>query len=86
MEKKLIYNTQYIMHYLQEHNISNEEFCKRCNIGMDVLNDLYNHEVIDILDFVNVVEVLNITADTFLLREKVYRVKSKKAIIVNSLC
>ena len=77
--EKLFYNTQYIDYYMQENNISKEEFCKLCNISEDILNNIYNHKSM-ILDkwLFRLLDVLNITADTFFFKEKFYREKPNK--------
>ena len=63
-------NTQYIDFYLQNNQITKEEFAKRCEISKYNLNCVYNQKNIDIITMVKIVEVLKITADTFLFKEK----------------
>ena len=70
MKTKLRMNTQYIDFYLQKHQISKEEFAKQCNITIKELNDVYNQKNIDIFLMIKVVELLQITCDTFLFKEK----------------
>ena len=70
MKNKLRMNTQYIDFYLQKNQITKDEFAKRCNISNKELNDVYNQKNIDIFIVVKVVEVLNITCNTFLFMEK----------------
>ena len=72
MKNKLRMNTQYIDFYLQKHQISKEEFAKRCNLSINELNSVYNQKNIDIVIMIKIVELLQITCDTFLFKEKSY--------------
>ena len=72
MKNKLRMNTQYIDFYLQKHQITKEEFAKQCNITIKELNDIYNQNNIDIVLMIKIVELLQITCDTFLFKEKFY--------------
>ena len=72
MKTKLRMNTQYIDFYLQKHQISKEEFAKQCNITIKELNDVYNQKNIDIVLMIKIVELLQITCDTFLFKEKYF--------------
>ena len=70
MKNKLRMNTQYIDFYLQKHQISKEEFAKRCDITLKELNDVYSQKNIDIFLMIKIVKLLQITSDTFLFMEK----------------
>ncbi len=72
MKNKLRMNTQYINFYLQKHQITKEEFARRCEISKCNLNSVYNQKNIDIITMVKIVEVLKITTDTFLFKERIY--------------
>ena len=72
MENKLIMNTQYIDFYLQENQISKEEFAKRCEISIEDLNDVYAQKNIDVNIMSKIIKFLKITSDTFLFMEKHY--------------
>ena len=72
MKNKLRMNTQYIDFYLQKHQITKEEFAKRCEISKYNLSCVYNQKNIDIITMVKIVEVLKITADTFLFKERIH--------------
>ena len=76
MKNKLRMNTQYIDFYLQKHKISKDEFAKICNLTAKELQDVYNQKNVDIIIAIKIVEILNITTDTFLFMEKY---KSKKS-------
>lgn len=72
----LFYNTQYIDHFLQNKKISQEEFCKLCNIDIDLLHRIYNQDgYIKTFDVIPILKLLNISCDTFLFREKFYATK-----------
>lgn len=75
MEKLLIYNTQYIDYYIQHHNITREEFCHRCGIDMSVLKDMYEQKNMNMGKITRLLNVLNISMDTFLFREKFHNIK-----------
>ena len=70
MKTKLIMNTQYIDFYLQENNISKEEFANKCGIGINDLNNIYSQKNVNIDMLVKVTNILKITTDTFLFMEK----------------
>ncbi len=72
MKNKLRMNTQYIDFYLQENQISKEEFAKRCDIRVKDLNDVYAQKNIDIIVLSKIAKFLKITSDTFLFMEKHY--------------
>lgn len=72
MEKFLMYNTQYIDAYMQRNNINKIEFAKRCDISLEELNDIYSQGDIDIFVVIKIVDVLHITTDTFVFKEKYY--------------
>ena len=46
--KKLRMNTQYIDFYLQENQISKDEFARRCDISVKNLNDVFAQKNIDV--------------------------------------
>lgn len=70
--KKLRMNTQYIDFYLQENQISKDEFARRCDISVKNLNDVFAQKNIDVCILVKIVTFLKITAYTFLFMEKFY--------------
>ena len=70
MKNKLRMNTQYIDFYLQKNQITKAEFAKKCKISSKELNDVYNQKNIDIVLMVKIVEILNISCNTFLFMEK----------------
>ena len=66
----IFYNTQYIDHFLQSKKISKEEFCKKCNIDINLLHRIYNQErFIKAFDIIPILKLLNISCDTFLFME-----------------
>ena len=81
MKKRLIYNTQYIDFYIQEHKITKKEFCERCAIKPDLLKKIYQQDNSLELDvwFIRLLFVLNISADTFLFMEDFELRKKKKS-------
>ena len=72
MKNKLRMNTQYIDFYLQKHQITKHEFAKRCEISKYNLTSVYNQKNIDIFIMLKIVEVLKISCDTFLFKEKYF--------------
>ena len=72
MKKILMFNTQYIDAYLQRNNIDKVEFLKRCGISAEELNAIYEHKSDDLFVVIKIVDVLHITTDTFMFREKFY--------------
>ena len=81
MKNKLRMNTQYIDFYCQTNNITKEEFAKRCGISNKELISIYNQNNINIVLMIKIVEVLKITTDTFLFKEKFF---PKKTYTTNS--
>lgn len=74
---KLCYNTQYIDFYMQENNISKEQFCSKCGISQNLLNRIYEQKSLRADLLIPVIQVLNITLDTFLFMENI-KLKRKK--------
>lgn len=77
---KLCYNTQYIDFYMQENNISKEQFCEKCGISKNLLNKIYEQKSLRVDLLIPVVDVLNITLDTFLFMENI-KLKRKKGLV-----
>ena len=64
--RKLLMNTQFINCFLQENKISKNAFAKLCNLEYKILKDIYKQKNISAFYIINIVKILNISADTFL--------------------